>query len=127
MIGEIIDFSSELSGGEAALAFKREVLDTYKDKLLVLCFWLTFCPACVLMAKHPDMLPTFIEAAGKDVVLCKINLDDEDTYPGNHLIAALAGIKDLQTFIVIKNSAVLAQFSGAVLGEVLLKLVKKFR
>jgi len=127
---QIIEFSSQLPDARVGPVFEKEVLNVYPGKLLILWFWLPYCPACIIMEMLPQKMPTVIEYSGQEeAIICKINVDD--VLLGNQLIYSFfldKGLPNgLPSFLLMKDRAPLGVIEGAVDGLEIIQAIKKFQ
>lgn len=95
--------------------FDKEVLQA--KELVLVDFWASWCGPCQNMLPIVDALSEANE--GKDVKICKCNVDE------NSEIAGKYEIMSIPAFLIFKNGQVVDQHSGGMTQEKLQEMIDK--
>ena len=133
--GDAPDFTLNTTDG------KSITLSGYKDKVIILNFWATWCPPC--RAEIPDFIELYREYKDKGLVILGVSLDRGDpavlaefiksnniTYPvvaGNDSVAgSFGGIQGIPTtFIINRDGNIKQKFVGMRTREIFESEIKK--
>ena len=95
--------------------FDSEVLKS--DKLVFVDFWAPWCGPCQMMGPIVDDIAK--EYEGKNIVIGKCNVDENEQTPGNY------NVMSIPTFILFKGGKQVDQFVGGTQKEKLKELIDK--
>jgi thioredoxin 1 len=120
----VIDFASELALNQAIEVFKREILQPFSKKLVLLFPYAMWCGPCRVILN--EVLPLVEKEANDNVVICRMELDAGIV--GNDAIASLHyRIRAIPALLFIKNGEVVNHIAGAVGLGIIQKDIEKYQ
>ncbi|MHA1802938.1 MAG: thioredoxin [Promethearchaeota archaeon] len=96
----------------------RELLNKYKDKIIIIDFWATWCAPCRIFAPVFEKLHQEYQ---EEFIFTKINVDEQQR------LAAYYGITGIPTTLFIKNGNVIHKAVGAMNYDMMKNILMKLK
>lgn len=94
----------------------EEVINSNKDKLIIIDFWAPWCKPCTVLSPILDQLQ---EELKEDIAVLKYNIDQEEK------LVPVYNIRSIPTLVYIKNNEVISITSGSVTRHSLMECINK--
>ena len=96
----------------------RELLNKYKDKIIIIDFWAVWCAPCLMFAPIYEKLHQEYQ---EEFIFTKINVDEQQR------LAAYYGIRGIPTTLFIKNGNVIHKAVGAMNYDMMKNILMKLK